>query len=125
MKLGMKSSMGIGALLLCGLVAAQPGPAASAAPGASSARTGMQGIGPGWGRGMMGGRFGAGITPGWALMTDEERAAHRSAMRGMKSYEECAAYRDQHHKAMETRAKEHGTTLPVQPRRDVCAALKK
>lgn len=125
MKLGMRSSIGIVALLLSGLVIAQPGPAASAAPSASAPRMGMGGMGPGGGRGMMGGRFGAGVTPGWAQMNPEERAAHRDAMRGMKSYDECAAYRDQHHKEMEARAKERGITLPAQPRRDVCAGLKK
>lgn len=122
----------IGSVVLClaGWVYAQPGPAASAAPGASAPRMspggmGPGGVGPGGGRGMMGGRFGAGTTPGWELMSPDERTAHRNAMRSVKTYEECATLRDQHHRDLQARAKERGATLPPQPRRDVCAGLKK
>lgn len=110
----------LSSLVLAGAALAQPGPGAGPGPGASAPRAGM---GPG--RGAMGGRFGAGVTPGWAMMSPEERTAHQTAMRDMKSYDDCVAYRDKHHEAMQARAKEKGMTPPATPRRDVCAALKK
>jgi len=113
----------LSSLLLAGMAAAQPGPGAGGGPGpnASAPRAGM---GPGRGA-MMGGRFGNGVTPGWSMMSAEERTAHRNAMRDMKNYDDCVAYRDKHHEAMQARAKEKGVTPPAAPRRDVCAALKK
>ena len=63
------------------------------------------------------------MTPGWQMMAPEERAAHQQAMAGFKTYGECAAYRDQHHADMAARMKEHGKTMPAQPRRDVCGGL--
>lgn len=93
----------MGALLLAaGAVAAQPGPGGGPGP-----------------------RFGAGVTPGWAMMTPEERAEHQQAMAGFKTHDECAAYRDRHHADMAARMKERGQTMPAQPRRDVCAGLPK
>lgn len=80
--------------------------------------------GPGSGRGP-GARWGAGVTPGWSLMTDAERTEHRAAMQGMKSYEDCVAYRDKHREQIAARAKEKGVAVPAAPRRDICASLKK
>jgi hypothetical protein len=70
--------------------------------------------GPGPGPGMMKGgpRFGADVTPGWAMMTSEERRAHQEKMRGMKDRAACEAYMTEHHKLMEARAKEKGKALP-------------
>jgi hypothetical protein len=62
-------------------------------------------------------------TPGWKLMTAEERTAHSGKMRGAKTYEECKAVQDEHHKAMEVRAKEKGVTLPA-PRNNGCDRMK-
>jgi hypothetical protein len=62
-------------------------------------------------------------TTGWALMSAEERAAHRDKMRGAKTYDECKAAQDEHHKAMEARAKEKGLTLPA-PRNNGCDRMK-
>lgn len=108
--------------LSAGIALAQPGPgAAGAGPGASAPGMGM-GMGPGGGRGMA--RAGAGITPGWSLMTQQERDEHRTKMLGMKTYDECKAYQAQHHEQMVARAKERGKAMPV-PRRDPCAGLKK
>jgi hypothetical protein len=44
-------------------------------------------------------------------------------MRGAKTYEECKAVQDEHHKAMEVRAKEKGVTLPA-PRNNGCDRMK-
>jgi hypothetical protein len=79
--------------------------------------------GPGPGRGPQW-RFDADTTPGWSLMTPEERDAHRAKMMGMQSYDECQAYRDEHHRRMEARAKEKGVALPPGPRQDMCARMK-
>lgn len=86
--------------------------------------------GPGMGgMGSMGSGMGAGKgprfafdkdnTPGWALMSAEERVAHREKMLAAKSYEECKSIQAEHHAAMEARAKEKGTTLPA-PRQNGC-----
>ena len=45
-------------------------------------------------------------------------------MVGFKSYEECRAYMDEHHKDMVARAKERGINAPAAPRRDGCSGLK-
>lgn len=70
-------------------------------------------------------RWGSDMTPGWALMTRQERQEHQERMRSMKSYEECKAYQDQHREQMAARAKERGGKALAQPRRDACAGLKK
>ena len=110
------------ALALCaGTVLAQ----AASAPGPGMG--GMGGMGQGMG-GMQGrqaaARAGGDFTPGWAMMTREERNEHRNQMRSMKTYDECRAYIDKHHEQMAARAKEKGQTLSG-PRRDGCAGLKK
>ncbi|HEY8908485.1 MAG TPA: hypothetical protein VIM63_20905, partial [Rhodoferax sp.] len=46
------------------------------------------GMGAGPGAGMRGMRFDNTNTPGWALMTAEERAAQQTQMRSVKTYEE-------------------------------------
>lgn len=98
-----------------------PGPT-GAGPAASAPGMGM-GMGPGGGRGAA--RWGSDYTPGWALMTQQERNEHRERMRSMKSYEECNAYQQQHHEQMAERAKERGGKALAQPRRDACGGLKK
>jgi uncharacterized OsmC-like protein len=54
-----------------------------------------------------------GNTWGWQLMTPEERTEHQAKMRSFKTYDECKAYQEEHHKQMEERAKEKGLTLPM------------
>lgn len=100
---------------------AGPGPM-GAGPAASAPGMGM-GMGPGAGRGAA--RWGSDTTPGWALMTQQERNEHRDRMRSMKTYEECKTYQDQHHEQMAARAKERGGKALAQPRRDACSGLKK
>jgi hypothetical protein len=46
-------------------------------------------------------------------------------MRAMTTYDECKAYRDQHHEEMAARARERGGKALAQPRRDACNGLKK
>lgn len=50
-------------------------------------------------------------TPGWQLMTPEERIEHQTKLRSFKDYDSCKAYADSHHKLMEERAKEKGIAL--------------
>jgi hypothetical protein len=52
---------------------------------------------------------------GSQLMTPEERAEHRAKMRSLKTREEREAYRLEHHKKMQERAREKGVALPDEP----------
>lgn len=52
---------------------------------------------------------------GSQLMTPEERAQHRDAMRTAKTPEEREKIRKEHHEKMKQRAKERGVTLPDEP----------
>lgn len=109
-----------------GASAAAPGPGMGM--GAGMGKGPGQGGGPGAGmRGQRAGaaRWGADYTPGWALMSTEERTAHRTAMQQTKSYDECKALQEQHREQMATRAQEKGVKIPAAPRRDACAGLKK
>lgn len=68
-------------------------------------------------------RFGPGNTPGWSLMTPQERAEHRSKMTGFTNYEDCASYLAEHHAMMLERARKQGVTLPAEPRLGFCQRL--
>ena len=52
---------------------------------------------------------------GWQLMTEQERNEHRTKMRSFETDQERAAYRNEHHKRMQVRAKEQGITLSDTP----------
>lgn len=114
--------------LAAGGVLAQPasgrGPGPGAGP-AASAPASAAGMGMGLGPGHRGGRWGADHTPGWSLMSEQERNEHRERMRSMTSYDECKALRDEHHAQMAERAKARGAKPLPQPRRDACAGLKR
>jgi hypothetical protein len=73
----------------------------------------------------MAARAGADNTPGWSLMSRQERLEHRNRMRAMNTEDECRVYQGQHHGQMATRAKEKGITALPGPRRDPCAGLPK
>lgn len=112
-----------------GVAMAQPGggkgPGSGAGPlgaGPAGSAPGM-GMGPGGGRGAA--RWGSDYTPGWTLMSQQERNEHRDRMRSMNTYEECKTYQQQHHEQMAGRAKERGGKALAQPRRDACVGLKK
>jgi hypothetical protein len=94
----------------------------SLAQGPGTGPGGGQGPGAGMkGPGMMMGR---GNTPGWSLMTAQERKEHHDKMMGTKSKGECMALHDDHRKMMEQRAKEKGKTMPV-PKQNVCDMMEK
>lgn len=95
------------ALTVTSLATAQPGPGMGAGPGA----------------GIRGMHFDQTNTPGWTLMTAEERSASQTRMRAAKTYEECKQVQDEQHKVMEARAKEKGVTLAA-PRRNGCDVAK-
>lgn len=103
-------------LLAAGSVPAQTGPGPAAQPGASAPRGGP---------GSLGRCCGSDDTPGWSMMTRQERQDHRTKLRAMTGYAECKAYMDQHHQQMVERAKDKKRSVPSQPRRDVCAGLKR
>jgi len=103
-------------------VLAQPGPGGGAGPGAGPMMQGASQAGPG-ARGMRNMRFDKGNTPGWALMTAEERSAFQAKMHAVKTYDECKLLQTEHHAAMEARAKEKGVTLPT-PRQNGCDNMK-
>jgi hypothetical protein len=73
--------------------------------------------------GMQGWRMNRDNTPGWSLMTPEERAEHHRTMMGMAHRGPCQAYRAQHHAEMVERAKRRGHTPPGMPRHDACMRL--
>ncbi len=52
---------------------------------------------------------------GSQLMTPQERLEYRNQMRSMKTQEERNAFRLDHHRKMQERAKEKGVSLPDDP----------
>ncbi len=82
------------------------------------------GPGPGPGKGP-GARWGADVTPGWAMMTSEERKVHQEKMAGFKDPGECNSYLAEHHKMMESRAKQQGKALPGRYPGRACEFAKK
>lgn len=117
----------VASLFLASLAWAQPGPGMG----------GMGGMGPGAGMGpgngpcanaqagngpMCNWRTTRQNSPGFGLMTPQERLAHRDRMRSLQSREECVAYLTEHHAQMAERAKAKGQTLPG-PRMMMCDRL--
>jgi hypothetical protein len=102
-------------------------PAGASAPAGCGPRAGM---GPGMGGGMgagprgMGPRSGPNMTPGWPMMTPEERSQHHDRMAAAGTYEACRAELERHREAMAERARGQGKPAPGKPRRDACAGLK-
>jgi hypothetical protein len=83
-------------------------------------------MGPGMGKGIAAGgawHMTQGNTPGYALMTPEERSAHQAKMQSLRAYDECKTYVAEHHRLMEARAKEKGSKLMVM-RADPCADMR-
>lgn len=101
-------------------VLAQTG--AGPGPGPYAQGAGSGSMAPGM-RGMRGMRFDAANTPGWTLMTAQERAAHQAKMREVKTYEECKQVQAEHHTLMQARAQEKGVTLRA-PRQNGCDVAK-
>ena len=103
-------------------VFAQPAGGQGMGPGMGQGQGAGMGPGPGGGKGM---QFNANKdnTWGYQLMSPEERTAHRDKVRATKTYDECKALQEDHHKAMEVRAKEQGKTLPA-PGNNGCDRMK-
>lgn len=106
-------------------------PAEKASPGASAPAASTPAPGPGAGPGPRGPgprgrmmRFDAGNTPGWSLMTPEERQVHHDKMMSFKTVDECKAYHDEHVKLMTARAKEQGKQVR-RSRGDPCAMMQR
>lgn len=98
---------------------AQPGSGMGGGGGMGPGMGGMGGMGPGKGRMALN----QDNTPGWSLMTAEERSAHQQKMWSFKTFDECKAYQAEHHTAMTAKAKEQGKTLPA-PRANACDRMK-
>lgn len=62
-------------------------------------------------------------TPGWTLMTPQERTDWAIKMREVKTYDECNALQEEHRKTMEARAAEKGVKL-IPPRMNGCDVMK-
>jgi hypothetical protein len=60
---------------------------------------------------------------GWSIMSEQERRDLRQKMLSMKSYEECSNYVEHHFQMMLERAREIGTTRPIN-RTDICHRMK-
>jgi hypothetical protein len=50
-------------------------------------------------------------TPGWTMMSAEERKAHQEKMRSLHTRAECQTYMDEHMKLMQERAKQKNKTF--------------
>lgn len=122
----MKTSMTLKSITLATLLGAALTASVLAQPGPGA---GMQGAGPGTGPmgsgggGMRGMRFDKNNTPGWTLMTAEERTANQAKMRAVKTYDECKLLQAEQHTAMEARAKEKGVVLNT-PGKNGCDVAK-
>jgi len=68
-------------------------------------------------------RANEGNTPGWALMTPEERVEHQARVRGFTGYDACRVYQIDHHRLMVERAEERGLP-PPRGGHDFCARLR-
>jgi hypothetical protein len=64
-------------------------------------------------------------TPGWSMMTPQERDAHQRKMMAITDAAQCRAYMSEHHAQMAARAKQLGQPMPAQPLHDACAGLKR
>ena len=102
---------------------------ALAVPALAQSGQGAGGGGMGGGPCMQGGGAGSGMrfnqknTPGWQLMTQEERTEMQGKMRTLKTYDECKQLQTEHRALMEARAKEKGVTLR-EPRQNGCDRMK-
>ena len=97
---------------------AQNGAGAGGGGGGMGGGPCMQGGGGGGGM-----RFNKKNTPGWQLMTQEERTQMQTKMRAVKTYDECKQLQTEHRAQMEARAKEKGVTLR-EPRQNGCDRMK-
>jgi hypothetical protein len=93
-------------------------------PGTGAGTEPSPGKGQGQGMHRMGMKFGSANTPGWSMMSKEERKEHHDKMMSAKTMGECTALHEDHRKLMEQRAKDKNTTLP-QPKHNPCEMMQK
>lgn len=67
--------------------------------------------------------YGQTVTPGWPMMSKEERAAFGTAMAQLKSRGECFTFINKHYEQMSQRSLQRGLPLQGNSRRDVCNVL--
>jgi hypothetical protein len=103
-----------------GLAEPPMAPYGTTTPMAASAASGAGGMGP-----MHSWHGNKKNTEGWSMMTPEERAQHQTAMRAVKTPEECQAMLDKHHTEMQARAKAKGQTTHEMSPHAACAPLAK
>lgn len=112
--------LGITGAVGCALAqgTAQPSaPGNAPAPGASGAD---KYPGPGVAPPMGPWRSGPRHTPGWSMMTEQERQEHHARLRDARTPEDCQRVMDEHRQLMEQRAKARG--LPMnRPPNAACA----
>lgn len=106
----MKRLALLGAAAILTSACAGHGPGAGPGPGYGPGYGG--GSGPGPGSGYARGMRGPMMSPGWTLMTPEERDAHHAKMRSFRDAAECEAYMSEHHRLMQQRAQERGQPMP-------------
>lgn len=102
-----------------------PGMGMRMGPGMGPSSGGMgPASGPAMRRGMHG-RWNDRSSPGWSMMSAQERQEHQARLSSFKSYDECKAYLDQHHQDMMARAASQNRPMPAHPPYDACSRLKK
>ena len=69
--------------------------------------------------------WGKRFTPGWDMMTKEERKEVTAKLRKVTTYNDCKAVVDEAAQKIAERAKAKGMAEPAKPKRDGCAALPK
>lgn len=68
-------------------------------------------------------RYGETYTPGWPMMSKQERADYAASMTQFKSRGECVAFMNKHYEEMSQRALQRGLPLQGSSRTDLCNVL--
>ncbi len=108
----LRTTIATALLAACSATALAVSPPADETPG------GKQGD-----RTMQGSRVGGDQTPGWNMMTTQERQQFQRDMQSAKTADQCRQVMDKHRQLMADRAKERGVPAPTEPRRDTCAGM--
>jgi hypothetical protein len=68
-------------------------------------------------------RYGQIYTPGWTMMSKDERDEYAAAMGQLKNRAECVAFMTKHYELMSRRALQRNLPLPDHARLDLCNVL--
>jgi hypothetical protein len=68
-------------------------------------------------------RYGEFDTPGWPMMSKDERAEYAAAMAQFKTRSECVAYMNKHFEEMRKRSLQRNLPLQGNSRSDLCNVL--